>query len=660
MKHFYIFFAFLFFSSISVKAQKQLSRTFLKLGNISMDDLKMTKFDKDTSAAAVILYDGGRSRFDVNTIGELVINYDRHLVIKILKKGGYDWANISVPLYQKNTYTREAISNLKANTYNLVDGKIVPTKLTGESVFDEKNTYNWITQKLTMPNVKVGSVIELSYRIQSKFIYNLREWQFQYPIPVVWSEYTTQIPNKLNFTKMMQGYNALHLHETKPVDLNTALVSLAPHTETKWVMKDVPAIREEPFISSINNYYSKIEFQINEVVIPGFIYETFNNTWEKITSMLFSNSHFGDHINRTSFTKETVLQLLKGNSDPEQKMLIIYKYVQGNLKYNHIEQMTTKTPVKKTLETKTGNSADINLLLIAMLREAGLTANPVILSTRNHGFVNPNMQANISKFNYVIAQVQINDKEYLLDGTEPFASPNLLPLRCVNGEGRLLTPEGSRWISLAPASKSGEMLYSQLTIGNNNSIKGKIQLSSTGYAALSHRNNIVNKGEDKFIEDFRQKNSDLNFSNFKLQNSYLPQEALKMDLEIENPGQAQKADIIYLNPFQNQAERSNPFKLENRIYPIDFATPIEQTYIFNYTIPDGFKIDEQPKNAIVTLPDNAGKFVYTINHSGNTISCISKTNINRAVFLVNEYALLKEFFNQMAAKHSEQIVLKKL
>ncbi|KAA9340780.1 transglutaminase domain-containing protein [Adhaeribacter soli] len=660
MKQLYFLFILLFFISFSVQAQKQSGRAFLKSGNISLDDLKMSKYDKDTSAAAVILYDAGRSRFDVNNTGELVLNYDRHLIIKILKKSGYDWANISVPLYQKNTYTKEAISNLKANTYNLVNGKIVATKLTDESVFEEKNTYNWVTQKFTMPNVKEGSVIEFTYRIQSKFIYNLREWQFQYTIPVVWSEYTTQIPNKLNYSKMMQGYNSLFLHETKPVDLNIALQPLAPHSETKWAMKDVPAIREEPFMSSINNYCSKIEFQINEVVIPGFMYETFNNTWEKISTMLMENSHFGDHINKTAFTREKVVPLIKDISDPEKKMVAIYKFVQENIKYNNIEHIATKSPIKKTLETKTGNSAEINLLLIAMLREAGLTANPVILSTRDHGFVNTNMQANLAKFNYVIGHVQINEKEFLLDATEPFALPNLLPIKCVNGEGRLLTSEGSRWVSLAPPTKSGEMLYSQLTIGNNNSLKGKIQLSSTGYVALSHRNSISRNGEDKFIENFRQKNHNLNFKNFKVQNSTLPQEALKMDVEIENPGQAQKADIIYLSPFQDQAEQGNPFKLENRLFPIDFGTPIEQTYIFNYTLPEGFRIDEQPKNVSVTLPDNAGKFVYSINYTGNTLSCVSKISINRAVFMAEDYALVKEFFNQVAAKHSEQIVLKKL
>jgi len=124
-------------------------------------------------------------------------------------------------------------------------------------------------------------------------------------------------------------------------------------------------------------------------------------------------------------------------------------------------------------------------------------------------------------------------------------------------------------------------------------------------------------------------------------------------------GQAQTVNAIYLNPMQNQGEKENPFKLEIRKFPIDFATPIEETYLFSYTIPEGFKIEEQPKNAIISLPENGGRFVYSITNVGNTINVVSKLLINRPNFAAEEYPYLKQFYDLVIAKHAEQIVLKK-
>lgn len=661
MKQFYLSAAFYLLLLLSANAQKKVPYNFLKTGQITVEDLKMNRYEKDTSAVAVILYDAGRSRYDFNGAGEIVVNYDRHLIIKILKKSGYNLANISVPLYRINTYKKESISNLKGTTYNLEGGKIITSKLTDESIFDEKNTYNWITQKFTMPNVKEGSVLEFSYRVQSKFFYNLRPWQFQYTIPVVWSEYTTQVPDIFTFNQVTQGDHPFAINSTKPVDLNTSFIKYGPSsTEKKWAMKDIPAIREEPYMNSINNYLAKIEFEINDVTIPGLVYESFNNTWPKISKALMESERFGDHINNRGAIKDVLAPLLTAISDPEKKMEAIYSYVKQNIKYNNIEHLLTTTSLKKTLETKTGNSADINLLLIAMLKEAGLEANPIILSTRENGIVNTLQQPNISKFNYVIGHARIGDKEFFLDATEPMANPNLLPGRCLNGEGRLILATDSRWIPLNAGAKVGQMYYCQLAIGNDNSLKGKIQVSSTGYAALRQRKNIARNGESKHIETIKNRAEHLEFEKFTVMNSKATKEALKIDLDVNTPGQGQAASIIYLNPFQNQVEKTNPFKQDNRLYPVDFEAPIEETYIFNYTIPAGYRIEEQPKNAIVSLPGDDCKFVYSVTSNGNTISCLSKVSVNKSVFYSEEYALLKEFFDQVIAKHSEQIVLKKI
>ena len=181
-------------ASAQQKTPPKTGHSIMKLGAVTLEELQMKRYEADTSAGAVMLFEGGRCRFDNSPSAGLHLVFEKHVIIKILKKSGYDWANVEIPLYRSNNTEREAISNLKGTTYNLVDGKIAAEKLTKESVFEEKNTENKVTQKFTMPHVKEGSVLEFSYRIQTPFFFTFREWTFQHTIPTVWSEYTATIP----------------------------------------------------------------------------------------------------------------------------------------------------------------------------------------------------------------------------------------------------------------------------------------------------------------------------------------------------------------------------------------------------------------------------------------------------------------------------------
>ena len=150
----------------------------MKFGKIDMDELKMTEYDKDASASAVILGDFGDIDFQYNeTQGYFEIFFTRHTRIKILKKNGYHWADHEISLYDNNRIA-EKVYSLKGYTYNLENGKLVKDKLKKESQFYERKSKNWNALKFTMPVVREGSIIEYSYVIKSNYIFNLPEWHF--------------------------------------------------------------------------------------------------------------------------------------------------------------------------------------------------------------------------------------------------------------------------------------------------------------------------------------------------------------------------------------------------------------------------------------------------------------------------------------------------
>lgn len=648
----------------------------IKFGKVTEEELKMKAYDKDTSAAAVVLGDYGRSYFTYNRGFKLM--FERVTRIKILKKSGYEWANFVVPFYQKDA-DKEVVYGVKGMTYNLEDGKVVKVKMDDKAIFTEKESENWSNKKFTLPAVKEGSVIEVTYTISSDFFFNFRDWVFQYPIPVVYSEYRASIPEYFEYKNYMQGYEPMQIAESVPgMQKFTVTWSAsiegglggrrtpggsetvdARNMNHRWVMKDLPAISTESYITTLGDYIAKIEFELEWIRWPHEVPKRVAGTWEKLTEEFLTNERFGLQLNRTGFFKNeiTALQSVK---DSLEKVNAIYNFVKKNVKWNGRSGVLATTTLRKAFDTKTGNAADINLMLVSMLREAGIEAYPVVLSTRNHGRV-PQYAPLLSKFNYVVAYARAGGKEMLLDATDPYLPIGMLPKNCLNGQGWLIAKGQGTWVPLQGMSRGSEVLSADLQLSSLGVLMGKVQESSSGMAAWSLRRAVQEAGESKFLEQWTKAQSQYERKKPVMKNLDNVNQSLGVEYEIASLDNdaAQPLETIYLNPMLLRAKVENPFKHNDRKYPVDFAHPTEETYICNITIPDGYVVEEMPKSMMMSLPENGGKFTYMMQVTGNKIQVMSKLSITRPVFYAEEYSALQQFYSQVIAKHAEQIVLKK-
>lgn len=647
-----------------------------KFGKVDDETLKMRMYDRDTSAAAVVLSDYGYSYFTYNKGFKVV--FERHTRIKVLKKSGYDVANISVPYYQRNA-KKESVYNIKGFTYNLDGGKMTKDKLESKAVFDEQTNENWFVKKFTMPNVKEGSVIEYSYTITSDFLYNLREWEFQSTIPVAYSEYNVRIPEYFHYKQEQQGY--LRFDEstkTRSKDNFTVTWSseLTPgvgggrtsagsgQIEASsdiyhWVIKNAPALRPEKYITTLRDYQSKIDFELQSVKYPNQLPQVMTGNWDDVTKDLLMAEKFGSQLNRKGFFKAEIAAITAKHTNPEQQMVAIHNLVKSSVKWNNKYGIYASGPIRKAFENRSGSAADINLMLTAMLQDAGLNAGPVLVSTREHGRV-PQASPMLNKFNYVIAHVQLGDKEYLLDATDPLLPVGMLPVRSLNGQGRLIKKDDQRWVALTPTGKITKFFNGELTVNPNGSLTGKVSESSGGYDALSIRRSILEDGKEKYAEKLSKEIGNYKVEKPEFHNVDDLDKALNINYSLTASGSSQPVDVIYLNPMLGNGEKENPFKLEERLYPVDIAVPIDYTHVIKFVIPDGYEVEEAPKGAIVSLPEDGGKFMYIVQREGNVLQIMSKINMLKPVYFAPEYPYLKEFYSQIVAKHAEQIVLKKV
>jgi hypothetical protein len=341
-------------------------------------------------------------------------------------------------------------------------------------------------------------------------------------------------------------------------------------------------------------------------------------------------------------------------------MAAIHNFVQKAMKWNGKYGVYTNGTTRKAYEEHTGNAAEINLLLTSMMQEAGFNAAPVLVSTREYGRVHKGSPM-LSKFNYVIAHVQIGDKEYLLDATEPLLPAGALPLRCMNGEGRLIDEKDQRWVALNPTSPFTKFFNAELTINKNGEMKGTGKESVGGYNALYLRKAILEEGEAKYAERIGKETGNFKIGKPTITNLTDVNTSLNISYDISASGSGpEEVNVIYLNPMLGHGEKENPFKLMERTYPVDFGAPMDETYICRFTIPAGYEMEEAPKSVAVTLPENGGRFMYMVQKEGNTIQVMSKVSISKPVYYAPEYPYLKEFYSQIVAKHAEQIVLKKV
>jgi hypothetical protein len=634
----------------------------IKFGEVPLDALTMKYFPGDSSANAVILGDYGTSTLDYSESLGFTLKFERTTRIKILKKEGFEWADFEIPLYRDGA-TDEKIVTLKAQTTNLEAGKVVETKVKSESIFKTEENENLKIVKVTFPNVKEGSVLDITYKVSSEFFTNLQDWQFQYSIPVVVSEYRANIPEWFRYERYMQGYIMLAANEHKiehtSVHLRDSDTPLQfKEDRYRWVAEDVPAFKAEPYLTTEKDFISKINFELSSTQFPNSAPKVYLGSWNDINKYYFESESFYKEITGNNFLKKIADEQTAGLSTDQEKIASINSYVKNNFRWNGADRKYTSSSMRKIADEKKGTSADLNLLLASILNKAGFDVSPVLISTRDHGFVREIIPI-ASQFNSVICYLRIGEKYLLLDATDPLLPTGVLPQRCLNGSGLVIAPTGPDWVTLTSPVKSKTYANGDFNIDASGSLNGKLTVDRSGYSAQAMRSQYLNKGEEEYFKSFSSGKS-WQISKSEIKNLKEINEPFKERYDLTHDSHADvSGDIIYLNPFLIMREESNPFKLEKREYPVSFGSMLEKFYVVKFTLPEGYSVDEAPQNKVIMLPGNAAKFSFNVANFGNQITITSVLQINRDIFVQDEYPNLREFYSQVVAKQAEQIVIKK-
>jgi hypothetical protein len=486
------------------------------------------------------------------------------------------------------------------------------------------------------------------------------------------------IPQFYRYKTTLRSYRPLALNESLTVPYTTSQrsaqrdgyggVASAPTNtvhikaqalRSRWIMKDAPAFRDEPYMTSARNHISRLDFELDGTHFPGQEYQQITSTWEKIATELLKDEQFGSALTRTTPLADKAAALVAQYPNHTERLAAALALVQRTVRYNGDERFYTTAALRRICEQGAGNAAEVNLLLIHTLRAAGFSAEPLLLSTRDHGRIQTDLPV-LSQFNYLAALVTLPDqKELLVDATEPYATPGLLPERCLNGQGRLVTKAGGRWVSLTPTERYLRYTTAQLTLDAQGALGGKIKLEHTGYASIEARGQLAGGTEQQFVKTLQQRWPEWTLTAPTFQNTGTSQQPLSVEMAVKIPGGESPAATLYVQPLHHLGENQNPFRLENRQFPVDFGMPHEHSQAVILTLPVGYEVRELPANLNLSLPNDGGRFQFSITPQQNVLHITSRLQLRKAEYSVQEYAALRELYGRVVAKHAEAIVLQR-
>ncbi|MFY0603042.1 MAG: DUF3857 domain-containing protein [Flavobacteriaceae bacterium] len=655
----------------------------IKFGKVSKAALEEKFYPLDSTANAVYLYRYRKTYYNYSQNTGYEIVTEIHNRIKIYNKEGFDKANEMVGYYS-NGDNREMVTSIKGYTYVINNGKQKRIKLSKKDIFDDKRNENFSVKKITLPNIKEGAIVEYKYRLVSPRYWYIRDLQFQFDIPVKKLDYIIETPERFVFNKIPKGYYLVDFKETKrngTVSLRNKTTTTTTYSgaaaggktvsssyntqdinivfvKSTYQENDIPALKGgEPFVSDIRNYRGGMKYELSAINIRNSAPKLLSVSWGDVVKGIYKSEFFGGQLKNTSFFKDDLQILLADIASDNEKITAILELVKSKVKWNGNDGKYANVSIKKAYKEGVGNVGTINLLLTAMLREAGFDANPVLTSTRSYGI--PVSPTN-SGFNYVISSVSLPSGDILLDATDEYSTVNVLPFRVMNWRGRLVRDNiVSSWVSLIPKRHRLDDNFISVKVSDDGMVEGMVRTKYAGLSALNYRkrNNPI-KEEDvisKIEEDY-----DIEIDNFKVTNEKNLNKPLARLFKFSSEDLVEQiSGKLYISPLLFFAMKTNPLKANERKYPVDFGIPWKNKNTVTIEIPEGYKVETIPTVAAIGLPDGIGLFKFQAKQVGNKIKINSLLQFNKGTILPNYYSQLKEFFKQVVEKQTEKIVFVK-
>ncbi len=640
--------AFLLTSTLLLLLIASAQKKLPDFGKVDMADmqLKSCHFEKD--ADAMKLFDVQEVEFELAPY-LMKLTTERRVRVKIFNEKGYKYASIRIPYYSKKRSTK--IKDLEGVVYNLdAAGNIVSQKLEKKDFFKEKAQDNIGIINFTFPNLKPGSIIEFRYRKIEKDIYQIDPWIAQDEMPTAYASNVIITPTDSRTRTKIYGADTI---EERSERLSKGSFH---RTKRTYYRENIPSFRSEPFMSSAKDNLLKVIFL--HIPIGSFFLDIITSSadgmWRMAGTSLMNATNFGGQIKKNIPGTERLIDSAKKINPVADRIKFLYDTVKKRAPEN-AEQTMHAGSLEEAWNDKTGNTAEINLILLNLLQKSGVKAWPFLISTRDNGKIDTKFPSG-GQLNGVDVLATDSNKVYILDASLKFQSPYTPPLNILNRQGYLLG-DSLQWVIVDDErSLLKQNLNLQAQLNADGTVSGDAYSWYYDYAKSFIRDTTEKDDEeDKFLD---KKPVGLKIISIQQQDAEDDTKPLLQKISFTYEPQ-QTGDFYFINPQLFSGKRENPFTSDIRNTDIDLGCNQEFNSRFHLNIPPEFQVENLPSSIIVRAPDSSFYFKRNVVADSNTVFIMQNFEIKRSLFYREQYEGIREFFKKVYALMAEEIVLKK-
>ncbi|MDD4980506.1 MAG: DUF3857 domain-containing protein [Candidatus Omnitrophica bacterium] len=501
---------------------------------------------------------------------------------------------------------------------------------------------------ISFPEITEGASIEYKVKILRNQLINKKDFFTVYPLqaqePIMTAHFSIVLPKDkpLHIKTLNDKYNDFGANlKCQPQQEDGRLIY-------GWHFKDIPQIIPESNMPP--------DAQIN----PSVLASTFSS-WQEVYAWWWKLAQ--ETIRADSAIKSKVRELTVNCGSEEEKAKTIYNFCAQKIRYVAVEYGQAgyePHPAADIFRNKYGDCKDQAILLVTILKEAGLSAWPVLIPTRASYALNEDFPAMF--FNHCIAAVELKDKIIFMDPTAQTCPFGDLP-EDDQGRAALIVKENGYQIldtPLYPASHNLKKQELMVKINSDESIAVEGAIFTYGIYDQAQRYWILYTPPELIREALKERIQSISIGatldKYNIENVSDLNTPVVLRYSFKGPEYFTVAGENRIMPQLAHLDTTLTAK-DNRKYPIDFSVLDIEEAAVEIEIPQYFSVSHMPPGVLEDSP--WFKFIVEYNQKNNKIYFRQRIELKKSIVPEKEYPDFKVFFEGLAKKIKQRIVLEK-
>ncbi|MGM0545936.1 MAG: DUF3857 domain-containing protein [Bacteroidota bacterium] len=570
---------------------------------------------------------------------------EHHFRLKIFDADKREASIIAIPYYFLDDMER--ITTVEAYTY-LPSGERVALSEQDIRTVNVNSRYN--VKEFAMPAVEDGAIIEYRYTIERQYIEELPDFYLSHEVPTANAKVAITYPKYLRYDAYTENFdqpvhNDFVYQDTSSVPKVFTIPQPAPIITERWIARDIPPVKEEAYISSLDDYRGKIKFLMSEFGIPR---QELENNWQVVVARIRDKTDPWEQINANQKARAVGDSIGKAldETPKEEVQDSIYHFLNERVNFSETHSSFSETSAEQVLNGESSDQAAINQTLVAMLRGADIEANPVLISTRQAGKINADFPS-FYQFNSMIVQSEIDEEAYLMDAGFPYSQPDLIPVETYGNRGLVLSQDTFDWIDIHPDKSIFDISVDvDAELDEDGTLRGKIEGTQDGYPAQMARQQRADgsRERDILLQAFFDGYSQINIENVTVKNLEGAGKPITFSARFEIDDYATSfSDGLQFRPMIVGYRDENPFSGFDRNLPITLDAPENLDLSYSIKLPQGYTINEDDDKKIAF---SGAEFEERYDHETGLLNYSYNINLDQRNFSPEHFPSLYKLYER--------------